>query len=670
MHKQIIILGVPIDDLNMEQALDRLEEFIEIGRKEGKTHHVATVNADFAVKARNDPELRQILLEIDMATADGMPLVWGARLLGMHLEGRVTGADLVPALAERAAKKEYTLYFLGAAPGVAAQAAEILKARYPGLKIVGVVSPPKSSILQMDPAIVEDIRRTKPDVLLVAFGNPKQEKWISLYRRELSVPVMIGVGGTFDFIAGNTKRAPEWMQRTGLEWVFRLIQEPGRLWKRYVTDMRVFTKVFVQQWWLMRKGQGQAAANQSNTDMPSDILTIVEDSVVTNVKTSSSFSGENVKHTTIVGAEVPAPREINANASHIIPSTAPVGTATLEVAISTPQGSLAPKAQSNQGFPETLSVGAAPDSQIVPMMRQPSVAEDKLLSDSKQVGHSEVALSNANYNAEDSKVELTSGIQEAKPAPQIESQPEIESETESQSESESESLSNTEPVEKPKAESRQISHSTTVLHLKGRLDISNVTAFTEKGQKALLKTPNLIINLAQVEFLDSRALGAIVGLTKQARQAGGELWLAEVPPTIYRVLSLLRLDRFFKIAPDVDTIIETVAEKPELEPATANFGNWGIIRIPDRLDGNTVQQIVDQGLKQLSLTPRLVLDFSQTSFLASAGLACMLKLNRQSQSVGGEMRLAACSDDVLRTIQMARFDKVLPLYPDVQAACR
>ena len=195
MHKQIIILGVPIDDLNMEQALDRLEEFIEIGRKEGKTHHVATVNADFAVKARNDPELRQILLEIDMATADGMPLVWGARLLGMHLEGRVTGADLVPALAERAAKKEYTLYFLGAAPGVAAQAAEILKARYPGLKIVGVVSPPKSSILQMDPAIVEDIRRTKPDVLLVAFGNPKQEKWISLYRRELSVPVMICVGG-------------------------------------------------------------------------------------------------------------------------------------------------------------------------------------------------------------------------------------------------------------------------------------------------------------------------------------------------------------------------------------------------------------------------------------------------------------------------------------------
>ena len=153
MRKLLIILGVPVDDLNMSEALQRLEEFIGIGRATGKSHQIATVNADFVVNSLYDPELRRILQESDMATADGMPLVMGARMLGVPLTGRVTGADLVPALAERAAERGYSIFLLGARDGVAARAAQILKSSYADLKIVGVLSPPNTSLLEMDRSI-------------------------------------------------------------------------------------------------------------------------------------------------------------------------------------------------------------------------------------------------------------------------------------------------------------------------------------------------------------------------------------------------------------------------------------------------------------------------------------------------------------------------------------
>ncbi|MEZ4593308.1 MAG: WecB/TagA/CpsF family glycosyltransferase [Chloroflexota bacterium] len=278
MRELLIILGIPIDDLDMNSALVRIDNFITDGRKTHKTHQIATVNADFVVKARHDPELRRILQESDMATADGMPLVWGARMLGMPLNGRVTGADLVPALAERAAQEGYSLFLLGAAPGVAARAADILTERHPGLKIAGVLSPPKASLLEMDPSIIDTVRAAQPDILLVAFGSPKQEKWIAMHAPELHVPVAIGVGGTLDFIAGQTKRAPLWMQRTGLEWIFRLIQEPRRLFRRYVSDMLGFIPFFARQWWLMRQGQ-----EPETVALPKSNLILVREAAILNV---------------------------------------------------------------------------------------------------------------------------------------------------------------------------------------------------------------------------------------------------------------------------------------------------------------------------------------------------------------------------------------------------
>ncbi len=248
MRRLVVILGVPVDILTTDEALDRIDEMVAAGRATGRVHQVATVNADFVVNALHDPELRRILQRADMTTADGMPIVWGGRLLGAPLPDRVTGVDLIPPLAGRAAERGYSLFLLGARPGVAARAAEKLVARNPSLRIAGVLSPPQSPLVEMDPGLVAEINAARPDILLVAFGNPKQEKWIAMHAPALRVPVCIGVGGTLDFIAGETRRAPRWMRQRGLEWLFRLAQEPRRLWRRYAHDLASFGSHFAGLW--------------------------------------------------------------------------------------------------------------------------------------------------------------------------------------------------------------------------------------------------------------------------------------------------------------------------------------------------------------------------------------------------------------------------------------
>jgi N-acetylglucosaminyldiphosphoundecaprenol N-acetyl-beta-D-mannosaminyltransferase len=278
MRKLVVLLGTPVDSLDMPETLDRIEEMIHAGRLSGKYHQVVTANTDFLVKARKDTELRKVIQQADLCTADGMPLVWGARLLGVPIPGRVAGADLVPLLAQRAAQKGFSLYFLGAEPGIAAQAARILQDRYPGLQIAGIESPPFQPIEKTQPEVLARIRAANPDVLLVAFGNPKQEKWIARFGAEIKVPVMIGVGGSLDFIAGKTRRAPRWMQNNGLEWFYRLIQEPRRLWQRYAVDLVVFIRFFLRQWWATRQGLRPFTA--ASTMLPTTDLLLIDDTAV------------------------------------------------------------------------------------------------------------------------------------------------------------------------------------------------------------------------------------------------------------------------------------------------------------------------------------------------------------------------------------------------------
>lgn len=249
-NQRSVLLGVPVDNLDMTQTLGKIFEMVNDYELDARARLVATANVDFMVNAHNQKDqksaknLLSILRKADLVTADGMPLVWLSQLLGEPLKERVTGADMVPALAEKAALEGKSVYFFGGADGSARQTARIFKGLYPDLKIAGFSAP----MINMDDEIenmveIARINVTEPDILLIALGNPKQEFWFDRYNKYMKVPVSIGVGGTFEFISGETSRAPEWMQKTGLEWIFRMAQDPKRLINRYAKGLFSFNKM-------------------------------------------------------------------------------------------------------------------------------------------------------------------------------------------------------------------------------------------------------------------------------------------------------------------------------------------------------------------------------------------------------------------------------------------
>jgi exopolysaccharide biosynthesis WecB/TagA/CpsF family protein len=258
-----IILGIPIDNLTLAKVVGRIFSLIEAYSPDQRPRLVVTVNVDFLVKALawfggvpDNPEVVDILRRADLRTADGMPLVWSSRLLGAPLPERVTGADLVPALAVEAARQSKSLYLLGGQKEVAESAAQILQEGCPGLKIAGIDSPfvytegdELAEASEADQPICERINNSGADILLVAFGNPKQEIWFRRNQDRLRVPVVIGIGGTFNFIAGTVARAPGWMQRLGVEWLYRVCQEPGRLWQRYLLGLAKFSTMILPSIW-------------------------------------------------------------------------------------------------------------------------------------------------------------------------------------------------------------------------------------------------------------------------------------------------------------------------------------------------------------------------------------------------------------------------------------
>jgi N-acetylglucosaminyldiphosphoundecaprenol N-acetyl-beta-D-mannosaminyltransferase len=229
----VAVLGIPFQNVTMDETVALIEEQI----REGGFHQVATANVDFLKNAMHDNELRDILCSCDMVVPDGMPVVWMSRLIGTPLKERVSGIDLVERLADVSARRGYGVFLLGASESSSQRAAKILKHRFPNLKIVGRYSPEPRPIEKMDhEEILRRIEEAEPEILLVAFGNPKQEEWIAMHRDRLKVPVCIGVGGSLDMLSGTMHRAPVWMQRSGLEWLHRTFQEPKRLAMRYMKD--------------------------------------------------------------------------------------------------------------------------------------------------------------------------------------------------------------------------------------------------------------------------------------------------------------------------------------------------------------------------------------------------------------------------------------------------
>ncbi len=246
------MLGVPFDNVTTDQTLEAISGMIA----SRKPHYIATANVDFTALAMYDDDLRRILLDAHLVVCDGMPLVWASRWLGNALPERVAGSDLVPKLLAVAEEKNWSVYFLGGKKEVAEKAVQVVQERHPRLKIAGLMSPPFKPLHEMDHAtICADIHSTNPDLLFVSFGCPKQEKWIAMNYQRAGAPVTIGVGATIDFLAGHMQRAPLWMQKIGFEWLYRLLQEPRRLFKRYATDFVVFGLTIMKQWWLTRSSR-------------------------------------------------------------------------------------------------------------------------------------------------------------------------------------------------------------------------------------------------------------------------------------------------------------------------------------------------------------------------------------------------------------------------------
>ena len=252
-----VVLGAPVDDVTVEEAVDIIDGLIEACGSRGTVHQVATVNADFLVNALLDPSLLEILQRTSLAIPDGMPLVWASRMFGTPLRQRTTGVDLLPAMIERAAHRGHRVVLFGAAPGIAARAADELSERYPGAKVQGIEAGTVSADGEVADSVLGELIAAAPDVVGVALGNPKQERWILRNATTVGPGVYIGIGGTLDFLTGVTNRAPTWVQERGLEWLHRAGSEPSRLAMRYARDIRVFCPAVLRQ---VRNGRRSGAA--------------------------------------------------------------------------------------------------------------------------------------------------------------------------------------------------------------------------------------------------------------------------------------------------------------------------------------------------------------------------------------------------------------------------
>lgn len=236
LRSTIKVLDINIDNVTLAELIKRVKSFAVSGNR----HRVMYANVHVLNIAYNDPELRRILNRADLVYCDGAGVQLGARLLGHHLLERMTGADLIHDLCWVCQDRGLSLYFLGGEPGIVDKAAKILMLRYPDLRIVGTHHGHYDHNGAENKAVLAQIKALQPNILLVGFGTPLQEKWIDRYFEQLDPPVVWAVGALADFVVGKKPRAPRWMLDNGLEWLYRLYTEPKRLWKRYVVGNPLF----------------------------------------------------------------------------------------------------------------------------------------------------------------------------------------------------------------------------------------------------------------------------------------------------------------------------------------------------------------------------------------------------------------------------------------------
>jgi N-acetylglucosaminyldiphosphoundecaprenol N-acetyl-beta-D-mannosaminyltransferase len=253
---------------------------VVVGRARNTTHQVSTVNVDFLVNALERPELAAILKGADLCIADGMPVVWAARMLGMPIRERVAGSDLLPLLVESSQSTGLHVHIFGSSPEVASAASELLRTRYPTSRFSVDPGPMLTDVEHVDEDVLASIEAVDADVLCVALGNPKQERFIRANRARLRTPVMIGIGGSLDMLVGKRRRAPRWVQAIGMEWIVRATQEPRRLGRRYAHDIRIFLPALAHAWRANRARRNAAGLQIAIVDS-SVRVRVVDDAVAT-----------------------------------------------------------------------------------------------------------------------------------------------------------------------------------------------------------------------------------------------------------------------------------------------------------------------------------------------------------------------------------------------------
>lgn len=242
MKKQAL-LNTYINNLTMSETIDEIEKMIASNQKS----YVVAINVDVIMKIENDPYLKKIVDEADMVLVDGKPLVWISKMYGKPLKAKISGSDLVPLLCDVSAEKDYKIFILGGKEGIAEQAKQKLIEKHPNIKIVGTYAPPFGFEKDENELnkINHMISNMHPDLLISCFGCPKQEKWIYENIDKYDAKVSICAGATVDFLAGNVKRAPRWMSEHGLEWFYRFLKEPKRMFKRYfIDDVKILKLIF------------------------------------------------------------------------------------------------------------------------------------------------------------------------------------------------------------------------------------------------------------------------------------------------------------------------------------------------------------------------------------------------------------------------------------------
>lgn len=244
MIRRVDVLGVGISAVDMTTAVDVIGGWIE----RGEQHYVCVTGVHGVMESQRDADLRRIHNASGLTTPDGMPMVWAGRRAGATWMRRVYGPDLMLALAEQAAARGWRSFFYGGREGVPERLVENLRRRYPGFEAVGWYSPPFRPLSGAeDAAIVERINALRPDLVWVGLSTPKQERWMDAHVGRLEAPVFLGVGAAFDIHAGTLPQAPHWMQTNGLEWMYRLIREPRRLWRRYLSIVPRFMVQIVRR---------------------------------------------------------------------------------------------------------------------------------------------------------------------------------------------------------------------------------------------------------------------------------------------------------------------------------------------------------------------------------------------------------------------------------------